>query len=54
MPFIPSSDQDREQMLETIGVNNFDELIKCIPASVKFNGELNLKPQLSEYEVEKL
>lgn len=54
MPFVPSSDQDRKEMLDRIGVSNFQELIKCIPASVKFNGELNLKPQLSEYEVEKL
>jgi glycine dehydrogenase subunit 1 len=54
MPFIPSSDQDREQMLNTIGVKNFDELVKSIPESVKFKGELNLLSQLSEYEVEKL
>ncbi len=54
MPFIPNSDEDRKQMLETIGVNNFDELVGCIPKSVKFNGELDLLPQLSEYEVEKL
>lgn len=54
MPFVPSSDLDRKLMLETIGVNNFDELIQCIPASVKFKGDLKLAPQLSEYEVEKL
>lgn len=54
MPFVPSSDQDRKLMLERIGVSNFDELVKCIPDSVRFKGELDLYPQLSEYEVEKL
>ena len=54
MPFIPNSDQDRELMLQKIGVSKFDDLVKAIPDSVRFKGELNLYPQLSEYEVEKL
>lgn len=54
MPFIPSSDQDRKLMLDKIGVSHFDELVQCIPDSVRFKGELDLYPQLSEYEVEKL
>ena len=54
MPFIPNSDKDRELMLEKIGVKHFDELVASIPSSVRFKGDLNLYPQLSEYEVEKL
>lgn len=54
MPFIPNSDKDRELMLEKIGVKHFDELVASIPLSVRFKGDLNLYPQLSEYEVEKL
>lgn len=41
-------------MLEKIGVKHFDELVASIPLSVRFKGDLNLYPQLSEYEVEKL
>lgn len=54
MPFIPNSEKDRELMLEKIGVKHFDELVASIPSSVRFKGDLNLYPQLSEYEVEKL
>ncbi len=54
MPFIPNSDKDRELMLEKIGVKHFDELVASIPLSVRFKCDLNLYPQLSEYEVEKL
>ena len=54
MPFIPNSDEDRRQMLDTIGVKDFDELVASIPSEVRFKGDLDLRDQLSEYEVVKL
>jgi glycine dehydrogenase subunit 1 len=37
-------------MLQTIGVNSFDELIQAIPNEVRLKQPLNLPPALSEYE----
>ncbi len=54
MPFIPNTDDDRKEMLRKIGVSSFDELISHIPAEIRLDRELDLLPQLSEYEVSKL
>jgi glycine dehydrogenase subunit 1 len=54
MSFVPNTDDDRNEMLKTIGVSSFDELIKDIPESIRLNKPLNLPPQLSEYEIIKL
>jgi glycine dehydrogenase subunit 1 len=54
MPFIPMTEKNRREMLETIGVSSFEELLKEIPEEVRFKGELKLPEPLSEFEVEKL
>lgn len=54
MPFHPNTEEVQEEMLKSIGVSSFDELIRVIPEELRFKGELNLLPQLSEYEVIKL
>lgn len=54
MPFIPNTDKERQEMLERIGVKNFDELIAAIPEELRLNKELNLPTAMSEYEVVKL
>ncbi len=54
MPFIPNTDNDRKEMLKKIGVSSFDDLIGNIPANLRLKGDLNLPPQLSEYEAFKL
>lgn len=51
MPFIPTTDQNRREMLETIGISDFEELLNSIPEEVRFKGELDLPEPLSEYEV---
>ncbi|MDQ0351002.1 glycine dehydrogenase subunit 1 [Alkalibacillus filiformis] len=51
--YIPMTDQDRKDMLETIGVNSTEELFNDIPQKVRFDGELNIKPAKSEYELTK-
>jgi len=54
MPFIPTTDENRKEMLKTIGVAEFDELLQAIPKESRFKGCLDLPESLSEYEVTKL
>jgi len=54
MPFIPTTDENRKEMLKTIGVSEFDELLQAIPKESRFKGCLDLPDPLSEYEVTKL
>ena len=50
-PFLPNTDRDREEMLKSIGVSSYRELLKDIPEELIFKGELNLPESLSEQEV---
>jgi len=49
--FLSLTEQDREQMLETIGVDSVDELFEQIPAAVRLGRPLQLEPALSEPEL---
>ncbi|MEO0131785.1 MAG: aminomethyl-transferring glycine dehydrogenase subunit GcvPA [candidate division WOR-3 bacterium] len=49
--FTPHTDEDKKLMLEKIGVSSFEELISVIPKELRFTGELNLPPPLSELEI---
>jgi glycine dehydrogenase subunit 1 len=48
--FLPQTDQDREAMLKTIGVNRLEDLFQVVPGKHRFP-ELNLPPTLTEMEV---
>jgi glycine dehydrogenase subunit 1 len=49
MPYIPHTDQDRAEMLATIGVGSIDELFREIPENLRrAPGSLNLPPALDE------
>jgi glycine dehydrogenase subunit 1 len=50
-PYLALTDDDRAEMLETIGVSSVDELFRDIPAAMRFAGELDLEPALSEHEL---
>ncbi len=50
-PFLALTDDDREEMLRTIGVSSVDELFRDIPAGVRFAGELQLERPLGEAEL---
>ncbi len=43
-PFLALTDDDREEMLATIGVSSVEELFRDIPAGVRFDRELDLEP----------
>jgi glycine dehydrogenase subunit 1 len=51
MSFLSLTEQDREQMLATIGVDSVADLFEQIPAGVRFGRELDLEPALSEPEL---
>ena len=52
MRFIPHTEQDIREMLETIGIRNVDQLYDGIPADLQLGDKpLNLPPALSESEV---
>ncbi len=53
MAYYPNTDDDRQNMLESIGVKSFDELIKDIPQEIRLKGDLKIPPAMSELEVVK-
>jgi glycine dehydrogenase subunit 1 len=46
--YLPMTEQDRKDMLAAVGVASVDELFADIPASVRFQGELNISEALNE------
>ena len=51
MPYISTTEQERQQMLKAIGVKNFDELIGAIPEKLRLKEPLKLDPAVSEMEI---
>jgi len=51
MPYIPTTQAQRAEMLAAIGVSSFEELISAIPEKMRLKQELNLKPAVSELEI---
>jgi glycine dehydrogenase subunit 1 len=49
--FLSLTEQDREQMLDTIGVDSIEELFEQIPEGVRLGRSLDLEPALSEPEL---
>jgi glycine dehydrogenase subunit 1 len=50
MHYLPLTDKERREMLESIGVSSVEELFRDIPAKVRFQGKLRLPQPLSEWE----
>ncbi|QQZ10879.1 aminomethyl-transferring glycine dehydrogenase subunit GcvPA [Heyndrickxia vini] len=46
--YLPMTDQDQQEMLETIGVSSVDDLFSDIPEKVRFKGLYNIKKAKSE------
>ncbi|MBM7701557.1 aminomethyl-transferring glycine dehydrogenase subunit GcvPA [Metabacillus iocasae] len=51
--YLPMTEQDKKEMLETVGVSSVDELFNDIPESVRFKGEYNIKKAASESQLVK-
>ncbi len=54
MPFIVNTAAERAEMLRTIGVSSFDDLIADIPEEIRLKRALDLCPASDEPEVRKL
>jgi glycine dehydrogenase subunit 1 len=52
--FIPRSESEKQEMLEAIGVERFDELLVDMPDSVRLKGCLDIPPAMSEFEAKRL
>ncbi|MFQ6009203.1 MAG: aminomethyl-transferring glycine dehydrogenase subunit GcvPA, partial [Candidatus Zixiibacteriota bacterium] len=50
MPYLPSTDNDRREMLRRIGVPNIEDIFSVIPTELRLSRSLNI-PALSEMEV---
>ena len=51
MSFLSLTDEDREQMLATIGVDSVEALFEQVPPGVRLGRDLELEPALSEPEL---
>jgi glycine dehydrogenase subunit 1 len=49
--YLPMTEQDQAEMFETIGISSIEELFSDIPASVRFQGRLEVSEALDEYEM---
>jgi glycine dehydrogenase subunit 1 len=49
--YLPMTEQDQQEMLDTVGVSHIDELFSDIPESVRFQGEYKIKKAKSETEL---
>ncbi len=49
--YVPHTDDERRQMLETIGIKDTDALYAAVPQDMLLRGGLNIPPGLSELEV---
>jgi glycine dehydrogenase subunit 1 len=49
--YLPKSDSERRQMLETCGVSSAEELFAHLPEAVRLQRPLALAPGISEYEI---
>jgi glycine dehydrogenase subunit 1 len=46
--YLPLTDEDRSEMLQTVGASSIEDLFRDVPAEVRFRGEMNVSPALSE------
>ncbi|MBV6683769.1 aminomethyl-transferring glycine dehydrogenase subunit GcvPA [Bacillus sp. JRC01] len=51
--YLPMTDQDQREMLDSIGVDSVDALFEDIPEEVRFKGDYNIKKAKSETELVK-
>lgn len=49
--YLPMTDQDKQEMLQAIGVQSVDELFQDLPKNVRFKGEYKIKQAKSETEL---
>src|SRR5690625_7531372 len=51
--YLPMTEEDKQSMLDSIGIESTDELFSDIPEDIRFNREFDLTDVTSEYELKK-
>ena len=51
MRYLPKSELEQEQMLESLGLRHVEELFTCVPAEVRLQRGLNIPDGISEFEL---
>ncbi|WP_040228733.1 aminomethyl-transferring glycine dehydrogenase subunit GcvPA [Bhargavaea cecembensis] len=51
--YLPMTETDKKEMLQTIGIDSVEELFSDIPEKVRFKREYDIKPALSETDLMK-
>ena len=46
--YLPMTEKDQNDMMDTIGINDIEELFADIPKDIRFNGELKIEEALDE------
>jgi glycine dehydrogenase subunit 1 len=46
--YLPMTERDHAEMLETIGIDSIEQLFEDIPVEVRFKGELNISEKMDE------
>ncbi|MGG1514256.1 aminomethyl-transferring glycine dehydrogenase subunit GcvPA [Paenibacillus oryzisoli] len=46
--YLPITEQDQQEMLDTIGISSMEEMFQDIPQAVRFQGTLDVSPALDE------
>ena len=54
MAYLANSDKDFAEMLQTIGVSRFEDLIENIPRDIRFTGDFDLPEAESEFGVSRI
>jgi glycine dehydrogenase subunit 1 len=49
--YLPKSDAERREMLDTIGLSKIEDLVAHLPAGVRFKKQLAIPPGRSEYDI---
>jgi len=53
MSYIPNTENDLQEMLQSIGVADYEDLLKDVPASLRYLHNLNVPNALAEHELVK-
>ena len=51
MRYLPKSDAERREMLDTIGLSKIEDLVAHLPAAVRYDKPLAIAPGRSEYDI---
>ena len=52
MRYLPISDQEKKEIIDSLNIDSVEELFESIPEELRFNGELDLPAPLAENELE--